>query len=620
MSNYICKVSKDVIKAKNHNQDVLIVNLGGKMWLSTVNDIARCVGHENAVLVNDFKKPLTEKTLRKANLIIMFAESKMINLNQLVTTHHFGTAWHQKAKILWIVPATASLNQRLSIVSTFMHFGFLDVAVVFEKPFGIQVEVLTSMTRHFSVYTNEFNHSLVFPDKLKSMNRFMYSIIVYDQPPMVRIVNETVYSPLVYFLLAVAHVQNARLSLMIINDYHLMEKFWYDRKMDLTLNTGVLINAPEPKLQTYVQNGYCALVPLPPKVPVFQSIFIEPFDGLTWLFLLVTVACSVAVWWMFRGRGAVDSPWLLAYGMFVIFIGQGVNFSRKNRLVLTFLLELIIVMVWILCNAYEGVITSFMIQPIHEYRLETFDDLVASHYEIMTDGAFASKISKSEAYKVLKPRLNTSGQQLGIQFGYEIKRQHYVFIIKCDRAEMWIDLHLGQTEKKVSDFYYLMQQKFLLYFEQLEASYMNPFLDRFQYFMDLSFQAGLMQMWKLLAFENSKMTRTIKSSIEAAYLKLEDLTQVFSILVVGCVMSTILFLFEIFFHDILKELKLANLARKLRNRVHQMALKKKKQSKNPKYQKGALYYIVHRHKRVKRLKARKMKVRSIYVQPRFPLD
>ena len=149
---------------------------------------------------------------------------------------------------------------------------------------------------------------------------------------------------------------------------------------------------------------------------------------------------------------------------------------------------------------------------------------------------------------------------------------------------------------------------------------MNPFLERFQYYMDLTFQAGLMHMWKVLAFENNKMTGTQKSSTEPSYLKLEDLSQVFSILMIGYVLSAALFLIEIFFHDILKKLNLANLARKLRNRVNQMAYKKRKQSKHPKYQKGALYYIIHRRKRVKRLQPKKLKVRRIYVQPRFPVD
>jgi len=138
--------------------------------------------------------------------------------------------------------------------------------------------------------------------------------------------------------------------------------------------------------------------------------------------------------------------------------------------------------------------------------------------------------------------------------------------------------------------------------------------------MDLSFQAGLMHIWKIMSPENRVLKRNQESMDEPTYLQFKDLTQVFSILIIGYVLSSVLFLFEIFFHDFLKKLELANLARRLRNRVNQMAYKKRKQPRHPKYQKGALYYIIHRRKRVKRLQHKKLKVRRIYVQPRFPVD
>ena len=74
LSNYVCKVTKDITKTKSDTQDVLIGNLGGEAWSSTVNDIAGCVGSENAVVVNNFSKLLTEQTLRKAAVGIVAME------------------------------------------------------------------------------------------------------------------------------------------------------------------------------------------------------------------------------------------------------------------------------------------------------------------------------------------------------------------------------------------------------------------------------------------------------------------------------------------------------------------------------------------------------------------
>ena len=71
LSNYVCKVTKDITRTKSNIQDVLIGNLGGELWTSTVNGIAGCIGSETAVVVSDFKSILTDKTLRKAAVVIL---------------------------------------------------------------------------------------------------------------------------------------------------------------------------------------------------------------------------------------------------------------------------------------------------------------------------------------------------------------------------------------------------------------------------------------------------------------------------------------------------------------------------------------------------------------------
>lgn len=71
LSTNVCKITKDIIKSKTDAQDILIGNLGGKLWTTTLNDIAGCIGSDNSVIVNDFEEALTEKSLRKAAVIIL---------------------------------------------------------------------------------------------------------------------------------------------------------------------------------------------------------------------------------------------------------------------------------------------------------------------------------------------------------------------------------------------------------------------------------------------------------------------------------------------------------------------------------------------------------------------
>ncbi|KAL7014267.1 hypothetical protein ACKWTF_015839 [Chironomus riparius] len=71
LSNSICKVANDLINLKTHTQDILIGNLGRKSWSQTINDIAKCIGDGNAMVISDLKQQITEMKLRKATLVIL---------------------------------------------------------------------------------------------------------------------------------------------------------------------------------------------------------------------------------------------------------------------------------------------------------------------------------------------------------------------------------------------------------------------------------------------------------------------------------------------------------------------------------------------------------------------
>ena len=74
LSKSICKITNDVINTKTDTQDILIGNLGGKVWSSTVNDIVKCIDDGNAVVVTDFNAKIVEKNLRKSAVVILTME------------------------------------------------------------------------------------------------------------------------------------------------------------------------------------------------------------------------------------------------------------------------------------------------------------------------------------------------------------------------------------------------------------------------------------------------------------------------------------------------------------------------------------------------------------------
>lgn len=136
------------------------------------------------------------------------------------------------------------------------------------------------------------------------------------------------------------------------------------------------------------------------------------------------------------------------------------------------------------------------------------------------------------------------------QLEKEITDQSLVLITLCDVTENIIDAKLINGGV-LSDHYYILPETFLWEFVRLEGSYMNPFLERFQFYMDLSFQAGLPHMWKVIENLDQSRHSVIDTSDNLHSLRFEDLHEVFKVLGIGLAASAIVFLFEIFYHDCL---------------------------------------------------------------------
>ncbi|KAL7035799.1 hypothetical protein ACKWTF_008564 [Chironomus riparius] len=501
---------------------------------------------------------------------------------------------------------------KLRMLEVFSSHGLIDVAILTEINSKIKYSALQIVNGSLTTLTNVKNGNNLFPDKLKNLMGYKYRIVVYNQLPRLMMKDGNVQSSMTYFMDAVAAKQNATIQYIQIENHKDFSEYWEDREMDLTLNTGVtFVNTGSfPKLLTYEETGYCALVPLPSKVSLSEMIYIKPFDIFIWCLLILSIALSACIFKVFRSRGAVDSHWLLVYGIFVMFIGQGMQFSRNNRMVLSILLQIIIFVIFVLSSLYEGEITSFMIQPIQRNRLSRFDQIPFSEYEILTDATFGYLMKDSEEFMAMKSRINTSIHRLEKGYGTEILRQHFIFLFRCDKAEWDIgrSLRAGGT---VSDYYYLLPDRIFNHFVRLEASFLNPFIHKLQNIMDLAFEAGLPQNWKIFGLMGKIRHSKHSSTDNPTYLELEDLMQVFYIIIVGLAISTFVLLVEIFFHSFLRNLHFAYLGRRLRSAIVRMGTNKKKPKRS---EHGALYYILHQHKKIKRL--RQLKVRKIFVQSR----
>ncbi|KAL7014252.1 hypothetical protein ACKWTF_015824 [Chironomus riparius] len=275
---------------------------------------------------------------------------------------------------------------------------------------------------------------------------------------------------------------------------------------------------------------------------------------------------------MYRGRGAVDSHWQLAAGIFMMFIGQGADFSRRNHFILAFLLNIIYLSVFLLSKLYEGAITSSMIEPVLNNRLMTVKDLVESNYKVVNDAVFAELVKNLTEFDSLKPRMNLRNTRIQQNFSIEVTSRQFAYIFRCDVAEavMRTRLHNGRP---FTDYYYILPDIIFWNYVSLDASYLNPFIDRFQYFMDLSFQAGLPHMWKVfLKQSNSQLKANVKD--DKVFLELIDFQAVFIIFFIFCGLSLVVLIAEIFHHDCLNHIKIPKI--KIRSYCQKMKFWKKK--------------------------------------------
>jgi len=462
------------------------------------------------------------------------------------------------AKIICIVPSSTTFLETANVLNIFTNFGFLNVAIVHKASSG-SVGYQT-----FEFKRPPKGHSEIFPDKLKDLGGYRYRIPLYHQPPIIKIRPEFVKPVMAYFLDALGTVQNSRYKIYFLSSISHLEAFWENRGMDLTFNTGSVYNVPYPKLFTYEKYGFCALIPIPPKISIFQTAIIEPFSDLIWILFGVSMVCSVAVWRMYQGRGAVDSHWKLAAGIFMMFIGQGADFSRRNRFVLAMLLNIICLSVFLLSNLYETIITSYMIEPAHENRLKTVDDLLRSDHEILTDKHFSYLVRDDERYQAIKSRISLLHIMNEDDIKQEIIRKHYIFVRLCDLAELDLTSS-SKNGRLMSDYYYMLPEKLTWKYVQLEASYMNPFLTRFQYYMDLSFQAGLPHMWKLMANQSDDKKYNPQETTDNDQIRLNDLWLLFKILLIGLTVSFLCLLIEISYHDCIRHLNIRKIIHQIRN-------------------------------------------------------
>lgn len=75
-------------------------------------------------------------------------------------------------------------------------------------------------------------------------------------------------------------------------------------------------------ITTYMENKKVLMVTYPPKIPIYEEILFLPFDGLNWMFLIITIGVSAVIWRLYKNP---DSSWHFIFVLYGYFLGRSVK-------------------------------------------------------------------------------------------------------------------------------------------------------------------------------------------------------------------------------------------------------------------------------------------------------
>lgn len=209
---------------------------------------------------------------------------------------------------------------------------------------------------------------------------------------------------------------------------------------------------------------------------------------------------------------------------------------------LTILLQIIIFAFIILGNIYQSIVTSFMMEPVLVQKFKKFEDLIKSDVKLATN---ANPLDR-QYFKDSKSEKIISSISVN-----NLKN----ILLTCDFLDFYNEYEMKRNSKENSS--YILDEKLFIEQIMLDAGILNPFIEKLQNLMDLSFEAGLPKIWNLMSkYELFNLVNSRKTLPQFASMKLPtdslsfyEIMPIFGILSIGFLIAGFLLLLEIFHHD-----------------------------------------------------------------------
>lgn len=241
------------------------------------------------------------------------------------------------------------------------------------------------------------------------------------------------------------------------------------------------------------------------------------------------------------------------------------KFLFRSRLTMKILFQILIFSIFIFSQGYQSIVTSFMLHPSEEKLLSTFDQVFESDLMIVKDDRMKELYKNNPGYQ----KADHDGRVIEYDdlgnWTKNLVRKNLVDLQPCNLMRQRIEYEGDGTKYEGL---YLISDPVYYTENDLYTRPFHPYIDKFQYLMDLSFEAGLPQAW--LKFYYAKWFegyKNVSTPEEKIFLDLGLIAPFFLILAVGFIAAFIALSFEIFYHDFVSELSKEYFQQKFRKYI-----------------------------------------------------
>lgn len=411
----------------------------------------------------------------------------------------------------------------------------------------------------------------VFPDKLRDLQKFEINILLVKQSPKINLVLGKFEGVDIEVLRVAVEHMNAKLitkASIAPNDRRFDDKFFNHMVTDvhLTPNTAFTDygnNVYWRYVNTYDEDEYCALVPIPPRL-TFLDFLLTPYDAFSWSLLILSIAVCAVFWKLLQRRlENSDSAWHFVFGIAVTFFGQSISFRENRRMQVT-LLQLCILMTFIMGNAYESLIIASMSSSRDGIRFKTFDEMFNSDLKFIVDPIFYKIFLRSRDSSSVSSRLEVENKFVNLA---DLVASNYAIIGRCDllEYEMNIQIHFN-----IAKHFYMLSERIMKFYATFPMAPLSPFYGKLQLNYDYIFESGIRQYWKHL-FEMKKTAQINRYNEyvknEEYLLTMEDVYGIFYILLVGNAIGLIVIILEMFWHGCAERLPVKSCLQNLKTKL-----------------------------------------------------